>query len=646
MNKAKRSISIILTLLMLAFAIPNFAIASFAETLTFGDFTYEIKDETVTITGYNASNEKVEIPTEIDEKKVTTIGKEAFKGNEKIKTVVLPNTVTNIKTKAFALCKNLEEVKFNENVKSIGISAFYGTALYTVATNDNGETYINNCLIHVAKISNGKDIKEYTVKDGTRLIAQGAFYHDGLTYTSKDELVYPELKTITVPASVERINSYAFYSCNGLTQLKLNDGVKYIDKNAFEQCSALKSIVLPKTLESIASNTFDNCKALTTVTVNGKPKLNEAGFNNCPALKDVIFNEGIKEFNFGVFKDCPELEAVTIPASVTKFADAKADNCPKLNTIKGYKGSLAEEFANNNSYKFSSLGECPLVFDYEILEDNTISITKAYGVENTLVIPKSYDGYEVKAIKENAFNENDTVVDLYVSDDITIENGAFSNCTNLRTVILGENIIIDSSFNNCPSLEAVIIPKSVESIENSCFENDDKLVIYGETESFAESYANENLISFANINEAAAPTLYFEQLYKEIEKLEKIDLSLYVDESKASIEAEIDALKSLKETDATISEIENAIEKAEATIKAAEFIEILGDTNRDGKVSIIDAKWVLQQVAELRTLDEKSLSCADVNKDGKISIVDAKWILQIVSNLRDENGVIISNTAK
>ena len=62
--------------------------------------------------------------------------------------------------------------------------------------------------------------------------------------------------------------------------------------------------------------------------------------------------------------------------------------------------------------------------------------------------------------------------------------------------------------------------------------------------------------------------------------------------------------------------------------------KISGDVNGDGKVSAIDARWILQHVAGTRELDEHYLKLADVNNDGKVSAIDSRWILQMVAGTR------------
>lgn len=56
-----------------------------------------------------------------------------------------------------------------------------------------------------------------------------------------------------------------------------------------------------------------------------------------------------------------------------------------------------------------------------------------------------------------------------------------------------------------------------------------------------------------------------------------------------------------------------------------------GDVNADGKITAVDARKILQVVAELETAENTTLY--DINADGKITAVDARYVLQIVAEL-------------
>lgn len=68
------------------------------------------------------------------------------------------------------------------------------------------------------------------------------------------------------------------------------------------------------------------------------------------------------------------------------------------------------------------------------------------------------------------------------------------------------------------------------------------------------------------------------------------------------------------------------------TVKIASGL--LGDVNSDGKVNIIDARWLLQVSSGNRVLTDEQKAVADVNGDGKINIIDARWLLQVSSGNR------------
>lgn len=61
---------------------------------------------------------------------------------------------------------------------------------------------------------------------------------------------------------------------------------------------------------------------------------------------------------------------------------------------------------------------------------------------------------------------------------------------------------------------------------------------------------------------------------------------------------------------------------------------IKGDADNNNKITAIDARMILQHVANIKTIDD--ISRADVNGDGKISAVDARMVLQIVAGIIED----------
>ncbi len=58
-----------------------------------------------------------------------------------------------------------------------------------------------------------------------------------------------------------------------------------------------------------------------------------------------------------------------------------------------------------------------------------------------------------------------------------------------------------------------------------------------------------------------------------------------------------------------------------------------GDVNKDGAVTALDARDVLQHAAGLKTLSSAEQERADYNGDGNVSAIDARKILQVAAGL-------------
>lgn len=71
-----------------------------------------------------------------------------------------------------------------------------------------------------------------------------------------------------------------------------------------------------------------------------------------------------------------------------------------------------------------------------------------------------------------------------------------------------------------------------------------------------------------------------------------------------------------------------------ATVTVTSGSTVIGDANGDGKVTAVDARIILQDVAGINKLSSAQQKLADVNKDDKITAVDARMVLQIVAGIK------------
>ena len=113
-----------------------------------------------------------------------------------------------------------------------------------------------------------------------------------------------------------------------------------------------------------------------------------------------------------------------------------------------------------------------------------------------------------------------SLTDINISSNISVINEqVFQNCTSLTEFTVPNSVgaISDFSFAGCTSLEKVVIPKTVKNISDKAFLNCDKLTIFGYTNSYAQTYAEENGINFVALDEKT--------LYGDVNLEGKIDIN-------------------------------------------------------------------------------------------------------------------------
>ena len=274
----------------------------------------------------------------------------------------------------------------------------------------------------------------------------------------------PQLKSITIPASVTEIEPGAFQILGSLTNLAVDEGNKVYDSR--KGCNAIirsktatllfgcKSTIIPDGVEVIARNAFwpvpDRGVEPFALEIPGSVKvIKSSAFAGREWLNAVVLHEGIEVIEGWAF-DGTSIENLVIPKSVKRIDPSAFRNNPKLTSIKVKRGNKVYDSRKGCNAIIESTGDR--------------LIQACVGT----VIPKS-----VKVIGNSAFGSVDVPSVEIPSSVVKIENGAFMGSDAMKRIVIPGNVksIGSRAFSSCYGLEEIIVEEGVESIETSAFSN-------------------------------------------------------------------------------------------------------------------------------------------------------------------------------
>ena len=157
---------------------------------------------------------------------------------KKFEDVILPKTLKTIGTEALACCYALGALDIPAGVTRIDYGAFEGCMSLTELVLPEGMTKISDLML------SGLSFEEFEISDKIESIGTAAFM--SCNY----------LKSITIPSSVKRIESWTFTNCRSLEEINLPEGLESIGDFAFLACASLRRIVIPRSVTSIGIGLF------------------------------------------------------------------------------------------------------------------------------------------------------------------------------------------------------------------------------------------------------------------------------------------------------------------------------------------------------------------------------------------------------
>ena len=289
LKKAKRTLSLLLVLLMVVPMTVLFAIPVSAETVKYaveGGYIYFFPS-TGCIIDCDESVIKADIPAQINGVNVTAIRWIAFENCTSLTSITIPDSVTDIGSSAFCNCTSLTSIIIPDSVTYIGRAAFENcTSLVSFKVSDGNKDYcdIEGVLFSKDKTKliccPGSRSGSYAIPNGVTNIGWAAFGDTSLT-------------SITIPDTVTSIESFAFGCCTSLKSITIPDGVISIEMGTFTNCTSLESIIIPKSVTIINEDAFDECDKLENIYFKGSEeewKLIDKSEVKIPSSTTAIYN--------------------------------------------------------------------------------------------------------------------------------------------------------------------------------------------------------------------------------------------------------------------------------------------------------------------------------------------------------------------
>lgn len=256
---------------------------------------------------------------------------------------------------------------------------------YKTSTDEDG----NKCAVLEEYLGKDTDVKIPAKIDGVKVSELG----------DRTFFMKTDIKSITIPESVEYFGYYPFYGCTSLTEFKVSDKnkiykaengilmgkddltivayptglnpesytvpdtVQGISASAFAMCQRLKSITLPKELTFIGRYCFAECSALESIELpDGVTSLDQSTFAGCTALSDVKLPANLTTLGDSVFYQCKSLSEIQWPQYLSSIGQAcfaatamKSVDIPATITGIGYSAfgynvDENDQFVKNSSF--------------------------------------------------------------------------------------------------------------------------------------------------------------------------------------------------------------------------------------------------------------------------------------------------------
>ena len=207
----------------------------------------------------------------------------AFQDRKRLKKVFLPKSLKSIGDKCFAGCTALEKIDLPEGLTTIGIEAFDHAGLTEIdiprSVQEIGRSAFSHTMI--------RSIDVPGLRNRTSFICAGC----------------EKLEKATLGRGMTTFGYGLFFDCRKLTAIKIPKGVTRVEKG-LDFCDGLRKIFVPATVDKMDSYAFDGCKNAILYIELPKPKLGAPKGWDSKWSKDILRKKlAVKEVVWGVSEE-------------------------------------------------------------------------------------------------------------------------------------------------------------------------------------------------------------------------------------------------------------------------------------------------------------------------------------------------------
>lgn len=404
-----------------------------------GDYVFYKKDDDFYLVKYIGSDFNVVLPDSYQGKGYI-IYDYAFMYNTNLISIILPNSVMGFYPNSYP--GYVFEIVNNSqlNYNDIPLHSF---------VMHNGESRLEkNGDFWFYKDKNGYHLVRY-IGDDKNLTLPEYFNNENYTIASGAFASNDIVKTIHIPKTVYDIQSQAFGNSIEFFSVDVdNPAFKSINGNLYssdEKCLIKYAsgkndthFIVPNNVAKICDGAFQGSIHLKSVTLSQSVEsIGTFAFSYCYNLEEIIFSNSLKSIEWLAFIYCISLKKIDLPEGLTTIYSSAFEYCINLEEV-----NIPSTLESLSSWAFS---DC-----YSLKSINVHTDNKEYkDIDGNLY---SKDGKELIS-----YAPNNSAPHFEVPNGVTsIASLAFSNCNNLKSVIIpktltrtsGTNIFRDSSVEN------------------------------------------------------------------------------------------------------------------------------------------------------------------------------------------------------